>query len=242
MDTDKNPGSAFPAFPASDRLTSILYFGTHGAILLTLVLLLIEIVSPKRIPVADVGTPLGLMLLFFLIPAGWVAIRLRTRKLDSDEKKVLIPHFKTVQILWLVTWLFSCLPIIFYGSFYLHYAPRPWLSANQGPDTEDSLSAFSRTFGFDTGQEVLQVYHRGSPDLQLFRFNYSETGVVDRIVSQLNLQPVPQCYLNIVSPPDWWAQRKREGRCFADAAKGHRSYQLLVHTDEKQVYYMEFHT
>jgi hypothetical protein len=226
-----------------DALTFYLYVAINAVCAVVLLLLLIEIFSPRRIPVADVGAPLGLVLLFFLVPATWFFIWRRTRKLPLEIKRATLPRYTSARIFWTTTWLLSCAPILFYGSFYIHHFPRPWLESNQGPDTDQSHSAFTQYFDTKTDLDVQRVYSRTSPDMKLFRFDFSDATAVDRIVTAWKLSPVSKCYLNIVEPPKWWEERDREGKtqCFSDTKDGRQGKsQLWVNYDRRQVHFMDF--
>ena len=233
-----------PFSPDKDRWALFLYYLVNALSLLVLILLLIEVLSPKRIAVADVGAPMGLALLFFVIPACWGVIRFRTRSLTSQERFTLLPKYKFVRFAWLLFWLLSSTPIIFYGSFIYYYSPRPWLESNQGPDTEDSLLAFKQYFDTPLNDTIQDIYFQGSPDMKLFRFTLRDLDALDEIISQFKLKPVPKCHLNIVEPPKWWQDRNQKGqtRCFSENVNSHGAYQLLLHEVQQQIYFMEFRT
>jgi hypothetical protein len=233
-----------PSPADKDRWALLLYYLVNALSLLVLILLLIELLSPKRIALADVGTPMGLVLLFFAIPACWGVIKFRTRNLTSQARFSLLPKYKFVRFAWLLIWLLSCTPILFYGSLIYYYSPRPWLESNQGPDTEDSLLAFNQYFETTLNENIHGIYFQGSPDMKLFRFTLRDPDALDEIISQFKLNPVSKCHLNIVEPPKWWQDRNQKGqtRCFSEAVNGRGAYQLLLHEVQQQIYFMQFNS
>ena len=241
IETDPNVNPS-PAY--KDRWTFYLYFLLNAASLLFLILLLIEVLSPKRIAIADVGAPMGLVLLFFAIPLFWGMIKIRTRKLTSQERFTILPKYKFIRFAWIIIWLISSAPILFYGSFIYHYSPRPWLESNQGPDTEDSILAFDKYFGTSFKGKVHNIYNQGSPEINLFHFSFNEASALDSIISKFKLKPVTQCYLNIVKPPKWWQKinQNADTQCFSENANGHGAYQLLVNKTQQQIFFMEFNS
>ena len=191
---------------------------------------------------ADVGAPLGLVLLFFAIPVFWGVIKFRTRNLTSQARFTLLPKYKFVRIAWMLIWLLSCTPILFYGSFIYYYSPRPWLESNQGPDTEDSILAFNRFFDTTFNEDIHGIYFQGSPDIKLFRFTLRDPDALNEIISQFKLKPVSQCHLNIVGPPKWWqdSNQKENTRCYSENFNGRGVYQLLLNEAQQQIFFMEF--
>ncbi len=196
----------------SSRVAFNVYAFINLLCLLVLVLVLIEVAPFPRIPVADIGAPLGLLILFFVIPVGAIFLwRWRQKPTGAPAG-----YFLASKILWGLTWAISCLPVIFYGAFYLHYMPTPWLSYKQGPDSPESIAAFNEYFDAPKGPgSVHHIYHVLSPDLVLFRFDYEDPEVVEKIIAAMKLAPAPACQLNLAGPPKWWTFDTNALTCYA---------------------------
>ena len=204
---------------------------------LVLVLLAVEVVSKTRIPIADAGAPMGLLVLFFVIPSAAVFLWTRRGKPTGAPPG----YFLASKIFWCLSWGLSCLPVIFYGAYYLHYMPSPWLSSRQGPDSPEALAAFTEYFEISPGPgSAHHIYHVLSPDLVLFRFEYADPKVVQKIITAMKLEPEPNCQLMLAGPPAWWQNNSDGFSCYGLSPE--ITWYLNLGIDEKnqRVFFKQF--
>lgn len=226
-----------PPAPPARKVSFWTYTALNLMCAIVLVLLAVEVVAKNRIPIADVGAPLGLVLLFFIIPLVAVLLWIRGRKPAGAPPA----YFLGSKILWGLTWGISCLPVIFYGAFYFHHMPKPWLSSKQGPDTPEAIAAFNEYFEETIGpDQAHQIYHVLSPELVLFRFEYSDPEVVRKIVAAMKLEPSPNCQLNLAGPPSWWVIHPNKFSCYSYSSN--IKWYLSLGVDEKnhRAFYKQF--
>jgi len=211
----------------------------HLVCIFVLILLAIEIVSTKRIPIADVGAPVGLVILFFLIPVTGLGLwfHRRKRRLDINENSA---YSKASIIFLTLTWLLSCLPIAFYGAVLIHHMPQPWQTSQQGPDTASSIGAFNTYFNFGPAFQGKNIYHVASPDLTLFRFEYTDPEALEVIMSELKFQKMTDCRLNLAGPPEWWPVDKSNLTCYGLPSGKSWPLSMGVNHLEKKVFFLEF--
>ncbi|UCD10633.1 MAG: hypothetical protein JSU88_08025, partial [Nitrospinaceae bacterium] len=96
-----------PPAPPARKVSFWTYTALNLMCAIVLVLLAVEVVAKNRIPIADVGAPLGLVLLFFIIPLVAVLLWIRGRKPYGAPPA----YFLGSKILWGLTWGISCLPV-----------------------------------------------------------------------------------------------------------------------------------
>lgn len=216
--------------------------GLNIAAAFVLFLFFMEVVMDNHHPLFDVGGPLGLAILFFLLPIGWVTLW-RLNRRPGLEKQPSGSCYSWTNLIQGWAWLMSCLVVGTYSFIYIAFMPRPFLTSQQGPDTEESLAGFETFFGTITTGRVSNLYYRHSPDMTLFRFDLNEDKTLDILRDQLKLVPIPDpCPMNLASPPDWWVEDEpsQGAECFQHSPPGSSGITLRLHHKKSRVYFMDF--
>lgn len=95
-------------------------------------------------PIADVGLPIGMFILAFLVPLGCFLAWLIYRKNKSGMPKSNIVYLRISQIFLTLVWFPSFLFASFVILFFL-YIFQPWpISLHQGPDTRFAKEKFEK--------------------------------------------------------------------------------------------------
>ncbi|MCF8722606.1 hypothetical protein LQ236_000626 [Nitrospina gracilis] len=195
-------------------------------------------------PLFDVGAPLGLVILFFLIPLGWLGVWLAKRK--SAASVPLPQRYLLISNLFLgAMWMLSCVVVGLYAFIYISFLPQPWLASDQGPDTPAAQLEFEKYFGVEPGGGVRNLYHLHSPEMALFRFDLEDDTPVLTAVKEAK-KMVPQtgpCPMNLANPPEWWGspETSYSGECFGTWAGKDRANPIMrVHPDSGRVFFMDF--
>jgi hypothetical protein len=186
-----------------------LYHGVNLAVGLFWLLVLIEILSPVRIPIADYGVPIGMLVLFFGLPAMvpflWRAERRRLVPSTPARRAYCIASRLLLGLSWLPTWI----PVLFLLSVW-----QPWpLTLREGPDTDFARDGYARIFGGPPAGWVHGIHYRvdGARDPIFFlRCEGVDRRSVDGVVQRLGLQVSAATELSSSASagrvPSWWPQ------------------------------------
>ncbi len=170
---------------------------------------LIEFLSPVRIPIADYGSPIGMLVLFFAIPIGLVTLfwldRRRSAPLTSRRRAYFIASRLFLTLSWIPSWL----PALFLIAIY-----QPWpLTLLEGPDTDFARAGFEQICGREPPASVSGVYYRvrGPRDPVIYlRCEGVDRALLEHVVARLKLEAVgePRAAGDY---PSWWPSDESRG-------------------------------
>lgn len=208
------PTDAGPVSPTSagDRVLW-LYHALNLAVALVWLDLFLELLSPARIPLADRGVPLGLMGLFFVLPAAllvlWRVDRRRRAPYAPLRRAYIVASRVFLGLSWLPTWP----PILFLLALL-----QPWpLTLAEGPDTEFARAGFERLFGRAPPPSVHGIHYRveGPRDPTFFlRCEGVDPALLAEAVERLRLQAAgvgPPVRAWDGRRPSWWPDDESSG-------------------------------
>jgi hypothetical protein len=189
-----------------------LWTGLNALAAVVWVLLLLERSSWGRSPVSDYGSALGLVVLFFLVPAGCIAIwwrrRRRVERLSIGERRYLALSAVFLAVNWAVTWI----PMAFWT----------------GPP-DDVHGLYGR-----------RGWEFGDGNTYRLKFQFQDPSIIERIVGVAGLEPVPEpelkaSWLIESEPPEWWASHDFSG--YDQAFRRHSQPRLWVSRATRTAYY-----
>ena len=183
---------------------ALLWLGIGTGLLVAL-----ELFSGLHLGIADLGAPLGLLLVFVLVPIGlpllWIvkprepdALSPRSRRMASLTKIGLIP-----------LWVLSVFPMMIWAAIV-----QPWpVSLMQGPNTDFAREGFRRHAREPVPSSVEGVYYKRDGGWQdthdKLRFEFTDPATIDAIVARLELGTEKPELLMFDGPapqakPRWW--------------------------------------
>jgi hypothetical protein len=192
-----------------------IHAGLNTIALLVWVLVVLERSSWGRSRVTDYGSALGPVVLFFVIPLGFIAIwQLRRRRSAplSAARSRLVRRLSAVFLgaTWIVTWI----PMIFWTALVISVASHRWpINIREGPDTGYARRQFEEHFGFAPdaafGLHGRRGWEFGDGNTYRLKFEFRDPAIVERIVEATGLEPVPESELKASwliesKPPGWW--------------------------------------
>jgi hypothetical protein len=164
----------------------------------------LELVSPVRLVLADRGVPLGLGLLFFVIPIGLVLLA-RLRR--GERARGVARAARAGVVLFLVL---SWVPAASFAAWVAALVPLWPFTLREGPDTASAREGFRVVFGEEPPAAVHDLYYRvdGPRDPTFFlRAEGVERHLVERAVARLLLEESPATVPTASAGervPSWW--------------------------------------
>jgi hypothetical protein len=228
-----------------------LVFGLYTALnllaALLWILIVFEITSRTRNPISDIGVPIGLISLFFLVPLGAVSIWLLNRRRKESIPSSRKTYFLLSKIFLFISWLPSWIPMIFVAGIFSLGVSHTWpFSLSEGPDTRFAQRCFEKHFGLARPSSVKELYCReswefGDGNTYRIRLHFTDDPVVEHIVKTLSLEPLAKdaadpSWVREASHPSWWPSpglvRYQEAY-----RRGNSSARLWVDRESRIMYY-----
>lgn len=220
----------------------LIYSALNVAGALVLVLIAIENWVPPRPAFADYGAPLGLIVLFLLIPVGVIAAR-RVGPVAGVPDRRTRRYLRLSQVFLAGMWLLSCVPVALLVMLF-----EPWpLSLRQGPDTATAKAGFADEFG-DDASGVSRVYYRkesGWGDATIYlRFDVDQGARLSTLANAAGLVAYATGAPRPSPPkgPSWWDARSVHTAdvLFIDMSSGRGMRALWLAADSATAYYYDF--
>jgi hypothetical protein len=226
----------------TSRPTLLIYSALNIAGALVLILVAIENWAWPRPAFADYGAPLGLIILFPLIPMGLIASR-RFAPIAVAPSQSVRRYLRLSQVFLAGMWLLSCVPIAL-----LVMLLEPWpLSLRQGPDTATAKAGFAGVFGDDAGG-VARIYYRkesGWGDATIYlRFDVDDRVRLAALANNAGLVVYASGAPRPSPPqgPSWWDSHSIDAAdsLFIDVSPGRTVRALWLSAGSTTAYYYEF--
>jgi hypothetical protein len=211
------------------------------------ILIFVERTSRTRNPISDIGVPIGLISLFFLVPLSAVSIWLLTRRRKEPIPRSWATYFLLSKIFLFLSWLPSWIPMIFVAGIVSLGVSHTWpFSLSEGPDTRFAQRCFERHFGLARPPSVKEIYCReswefGDGNTYRIRFHFTDDAVVEHIVKTFGLEPLANdeahaSWVREASPPSWWPSPDLV-RYQVAYRRGRSSVRLWVDREGRLMYY-----
>ena len=180
--TDAKP---FGGIAARFRLWLLTELNAGAAV--TLLFVALDRSPATRIAIADYGAFYGSLLLFVLVPLGFLGVLLLTFVSRRRSSKGWWIYVAASSLFLAFAWFQTTIP----ATFLIHIW-QPWpLSLKQGPDTDYARDGYTKILGRAPPTEVSEIYYRGLAIMgesdDYLRFRYRHPALIEKIVAQFDL-------------------------------------------------------